>query len=453
MARMTMTRRTAGAGLLAATALAGLAACSGGAAAEDTSTATSGDITWWGWTPDKVVADALIAAFNKEFPDIKVEFVSKPISGYDAVLSPAITSSEGPDIFNVAPGSSNGGVDTFQAGAIDLGPAVAEALGEDWKDKLATAGVEGLMVEDKVVGLSAGSVCSGTLWINKDIFDEHGLSAPTTMDEWLQVCETLESKGQGGFVQGAGNAAFDMDTFEAIMENIQPGLYADASRGEAPYASPQFTQGMEIWKGLFDDGIMQPGAIGLQQYPEANNAFMSGDYAMVMMGTWYMQYAVRSNMIAAMEAAGVSDPEPFTLIPVDFPDVAGTGTTGSLFGDADYGLAVSGRSTQQAAATTFAVWLATSEAGQQAVADTLNDIPSLTGVQPNWDAIELVDPEAQSEALKALTERAAAATEPRFGTVDSKLNDAFKEALIGVARGTITIEDALGVLQAGSDAK
>ncbi|MGP4975437.1 ABC transporter substrate-binding protein [Brachybacterium tyrofermentans] len=453
MARRTISRRSAGAGMLAATALVGLSACSGGAAVEDTSTATSGDITWWGWTPDKVVADALIEAFTKEYPDIHVEFVSKPISGYDAVLSPAITSSEGPDVFNVAPGSSNGGVDTFHGGAIDLGPAVAAELGEDWKDKLATAGVEGLMVEDKVVGLSAGSVCSGTLWINQDLFDEHGLSAPTTLEEWLQVCEAFESADQGGFVQGAGNAAFDMDTFEAIMENIEPGLYADASRGEAPYVSSQFTQGMEIWKSLFDDGIMQKGAIGLQQYPDANNAFMAGDYAMVMMGTWYMQYAVRSNMIAAMEAAGVSDPEPFTLIPVDFPDVAGTGNTGSLFGDADYGLAVSGRSDQQAAATTFAVWLATSEAGQQAVADTLNDIPSLTGVQPNWDAIELVDPEAQSEALKALTERAAAATEPRFGTVDSTLNDAFQETLIGVPREATTIEEALDILQTANDSK
>lgn len=180
---------------------------------------------------------------------------------------------------------------------------------------------------------------------------------------------------------------------------------------------------------------------------------MSGDFAMVMMGTWYMQYAVRDNMISAMEAAGVSDPEPFTMIPIDFPDLSGTGNVGSLFGDADYGLAVSGRSTQQAASTTFAVWLTTSEVGQQAVADSLNDIPALMGVQPEWDAIELVNPEAQSETLKDLTKRAAAATEPRFATIDSGLNDAFQEALIGVAREAVAIEDALETLQAASEAK
>ena len=41
---------------------------------------------------------------------------------------------------------------------------------------------------------------------------------------------------------------------------------------------------------MFTDGIMEPGALGLQQYPDANNDFMSGKDAMVMMGTWYMQY-------------------------------------------------------------------------------------------------------------------------------------------------------------------
>ena len=42
---------------------------------------------------------------------------------------------------------------------------------------------------------------------------------------------------------------------------------------------------------MFTDGIMEPGALGVQQYPDANNDFMAGKDAMVMMGTWYMQYA------------------------------------------------------------------------------------------------------------------------------------------------------------------
>jgi raffinose/stachyose/melibiose transport system substrate-binding protein len=454
MSKQTFGWRRSSAIVVAGLAALSLAACSGGGGGStaDAGSATEGSITWWGWTPDKPLADKLIASFNEEYPDIEVEFVSKPIDTYDSVLGPAITSSDGPDVFNVAPGSANGGVNTFSAGAIDLAPAVEEALGADWKDKLAASGVDGLSVDDKVVGLSAGAVYSGSVWINKDIFDKNGLTPPTTYDEWVQVCQTLEAAGQGCFVQGAGQWAFDMDTFEAIMQNIEPGAYAKASRGEMDYTDPAFEQGMEIWKSLFDDGIMQEGAIGLQQYPDANNAFMSQKYAMVMMGSWYTQYTVRDSMVAAMEAAGVSNPEPFTMIPIQFPDVAGTGNVGEMFGDADYGLAVSTKSDQQAAATTFATWLTTSEAGQGAVANTLNDIPSLNGVQPEWDGIDLVNPDAQLEPLKEYTDIAGSATEPRFASVSADLNTAFRDALIGVATGDQTPTQALEALQSVVDA-
>jgi ABC-type glycerol-3-phosphate transport system substrate-binding protein len=446
-------RRRAGAALIAGAAILALSACSGGGSAPaDAGSATEGDITWWGWTPDKTNADKLIAAFNEEYPDIKVEFVSKPIDTYDSVLGPAITSSDGPDVFNVAPGSANGGVDTFQAGAIDLAPAVEKELGADWQTKLATSGVDGLSVDGKVVGLSAGAVYSGSIWINQDIFDQYGLKPPTNLDEWKSVCDTLTAAGQGCFVQGAGQWAFDMDTFEAIMENVEPGAYVKATEGEMSFTDPVFLEGMEIWKQLFDDGIMQEGAVGLQQYPDANNEFMSGRYAMVMMGTWYTQYTVKDIMIASMEAAGVSNPEPFTMIPIQFPDVANTGNVGNMFGDADYGLAVSAKSDQQSAATTFALWLATSDGGQQAVANTLNNIPSLKGVQPQWDQIDLVNPDAQLDSLKELTEIASAATQPRFATVSADLNTAFRDALIGVATGDVTPEQSLENLQSVADA-
>jgi raffinose/stachyose/melibiose transport system substrate-binding protein len=440
---------------VAGLALLGLTACSPGgggeAAAPTGGGATEGDLTWWGWTPDAVNAEKLIAAFNEEYPDIEVTFVSKPIDSYDSVIGPAITSSEGPDVFAVAPGSANGGVETFGAGALDLTPAVEEALGEDWKDKLAPAGVDPMTVDGKLVGVSAGAVYSGGLWINQDIFDQYGLTAPTTMDEWKQVCATLEAGGVGCFVQGAGQHAFDMDTFEAISENVEPGLYVQATEGEVPWTDERFVQAMEIWKSLFDEGIMQEGAIGLQQYPDANNQFMAGKSAMVMMGTWYTQYAVKDSMIAAMEAAGVANPEPFAITPADFPDLAGTGSTGSLFGDADYGIAVSGKTDQADAATTFALWLGTSESGQQAVANTLNNIPSLKGITPQWDQIDLVDPARQLEPLQQFTERAGEATAPRFATVSADLNSAFEDALIGVASDDMSIDEALAGLQAVQD--
>ena len=46
-----------------------------------------------------------------------------------------------------------------------------------------------------------------------------------------------------------------------------------------------------------------------------------------------------------------------------------------MYGDADFGLAVSTKSQHQAAAETFVKWMTTTKAGQQVVANQLNDIP------------------------------------------------------------------------------
>jgi ABC-type glycerol-3-phosphate transport system substrate-binding protein len=195
---------------------------------------------------------------------------------------------------------------------------------------------------------------------------------------------------------------------------------------------------------------MEKGALGVQQYPDASNDFVSGKYAMVMMGTWYMQYSTPSGLSSAISAAGVGQPKNFTMLPIAFPDVAGTGHPGALYGDADYGLAVNSRSSHQAAATTFAVWLGTSTAGQQQVANALNDIASLKGVQPNWPNISLVNPGGQQPVLSKLISNAVLSSEPRLATVSPNLQLAIGVASTTVASGSATAAQAAATLQAAA---
>ena len=41
---------------------------------------------------------------------------------------------------------------------------------------------------------------------------------------------------------------------------------------------------------------MEPGALAVQQYPDASNDFLTGKYAMIEMGTWYTPNATRSGL-------------------------------------------------------------------------------------------------------------------------------------------------------------
>ena len=95
-----------------------------------TAASVSGTINWWGWTPtDSAEATAEIAAFNKVYPNIKVNFKLVTIANWVTALRPALVSGEGPDLFELQPGAY---VTEFNSFATNMAPVAAQALGSNW---------------------------------------------------------------------------------------------------------------------------------------------------------------------------------------------------------------------------------------------------------------------------------------------------------------------------------
>jgi raffinose/stachyose/melibiose transport system substrate-binding protein len=435
--------------ITATVAASGLVACGSGSS-PDAGSATSGTINWWGWSPtDTATANSYIAAFNKEYPDIKVNYKLVNISDWVAALRPALASGQGPDVFDIQPGAY---VTQFKSFAEDLTPVVEQALGSDWKSKVAPIGISGLTADGKLTALSVGAVYAGMLWINGDIFKKYNLSPPKTLAEWKNVCQVLKQNNTGCFVQGAAQEGFDQDTLQSIANSVQPGLWTKASTGDAKWNDPGIVKTLTIWKDLFTSGIMQSGAVGYQQYPDANNDFLTGKYGMIMMGTWYTQYATDKAMTAALSAAGVSGAKPFPILPVAFPDVAGAGNTSGMYGDADFGLAVATKSKSRSAAETFVKWMTTTTAGQQVIADQLNDLPALTSVQPNLESVQLVDPASQTQAVKDLVTKVGSVTEARESLLGADVQTGILAAATSVATGSASPQAAADTLQKAAEA-
>ena len=434
-------------------ASAGTSSDSAAAASSDSSEASAeaggkADLVWWGWTPGSPLNEQYIAEFNKSFPDTKITWKQTTVDDYDAAIKPALANGEGVDIFEVSAGSANGGVAIFGGQAVNMEEALKNYLGDDYKDKLNEASLNSMTVNGELKALGVGTVYAGNLWINQDLFDKYNVKVPTNFEEWKAACDTFKANGIIGFVQGAGQGAFNMDTYHAICDNIEPGLFTKATRGEAEWTDPVFVQALDLWKKLFDEGIMQDGALGIQQYPEANNMFLSGQAAMVMMGSWYTMNCLPDTMRANMEAASSTD-EPFAMVPINFPDIAGTGNVGYVFCDIDYATAVSVNASDVQAATDFALWLGASEEGQQMIADSLNLVPVLKSVSPNWDNVVLTNPEKQNKPVQEyLTNAMANPDNPRFGGISADLNQAMMDVLAGVASGTLSSEDGAARLAA-----
>ncbi len=412
----------------------------------DNASAGGADLVWWGWTPGSPLNEQYIAKFNETYPDVKITWKQTTVDDYDAAIKPALANGEGVDIFEVSAGSANGGVQIFGSKAIDLTDALKGYLGDDYADKLNEASLSSMTVDGQIKALGVGTCYAGNLWINQDLFDQYNVKVPTNMDEWKEACAAFEANGIIGFVQGAGQGAFNMDTWHAICDNVKPGEFTKATRGEAQWTDETFVKALNLWKSLFDEGIMQDGALGIQQYPEANNLFLSGQAAMIMMGSWYTMNCLPDTMRANMEAASSTD-EPFAMVPINFPDIAGTGNVGYVFCDIDYATAVSTSAKDQKAATDFALWLGASEEGQQMIADSLNLVPVLKSVSPNWDNVTLVNAEKQNDAVQAyLTNAVNNPDNPRFGGIGADLNQAMMDVLAGVASGTMTAEEGVAHL-------
>ena len=433
--------------LMATTALAG---CSNSSSKSSSSsgakTATSGNVVWWGWTPGSPVNEQYITEFNKVYPNIKVTWKQTTVADYNAAIKPALAAGT-VDAFEVSAGSANGGIVTYASQAVDLDSAMKSALGSDYKDKVTAATINTMTVNGKLKAIGVGSVYAGNLWINKDLFDKYNVKVPTNLAEWITACQTFKSNGITGFVQGANGAGFDIDTFHAIADNCKTNAFNDAATGKIKWTDASIVKALGLWKDMFSNGIMQSGAIGLAQYPDANNLFMAQKAAMVMMGSWYTMNTLPDTMKSNISAAA-STAAPFTMIPINFPDIAGTGKTGAMFGDLDYATAVASASKNIPAATTFAVWLGTSQAGQNMIANSLNLVPSLKSATPDWNSIKLVNPTAQNDVIKTYLQDSVknGGNNPRFVNISSDFNTDMFNILTGVAGGTITPQNAASQL-------
>jgi raffinose/stachyose/melibiose transport system substrate-binding protein len=443
------TGATVACGAVLALALAGCG--SSQPASNDGGSATKGTINWWSWTPTNDVAKSEIAAFNKAYPDIKVIYKKVPIENYAASLKPALASNSGPDVYTVY-NSGGFGAEVFAPYATDLTPAVEKMLGPDWKSKVYEGGVKAYTVKNRLVAAQYAKAGGGMMWINQNLFDKYKLKPPTTLDEWVSVCNTFRANKLGCFREGMASSGFAADTLHSIMDSVKPGVWTNVLAGSAKWSDPAIAESLEIMRSLAQKGILDKGAAGLQQYPDVNNDFLTGKAPMIQMGTWYQQNASLPTLTAALAGAGVPKNTPkITLMPMPFPDVAGKGNPSTVFADVDAGNSVNAKSKQLNAATTFAVWLGHSKEGQQAVTNSLDSLATLNGITPQWDKIQLVDPKRQRPALQEVTKQLDSAKDSRSFGLSAEVSQAILDACQAMLISDKSGQDEANKIQAVAD--
>ena len=423
--------------VLAAAALAG---CSTPATAPTPTTASNGPVslTWWGWNAFN--KDQTIKDFQAEHPNITVTYKQYAYNDYVTAIKPGLSSSQGPDVFQVQPGDL---VTNFGPLAVPVEEYMAAHDTADWASKFNAEGLRQLQLDGKQVALPAYMSAAGLIYYNKNILDKYALTVPTTFDQWKTVCATLKAKGVGCLAHGAKDAWVNTDVFLSLINSIAPGKVYDAIDGKASWTDPDFVKAMDAWSELFTSGIVAAGATAASEYPDAQTAFLEDKAAFIALGTW--------NTPATMTKTGQVDAQKTVTKKIDglflsapFPAPLAGGTPTKPFGGPDNGYAVSARSAHQDAALAFVEFL--TAGGGQKIQAAGGNIPAITSIKVATTDVIHPEQAADIERQQASLNDLAGARQIPY----SDLSVALGDALSVVAAGSTSPADALAQVEAVS---
>lgn len=259
------------------------------AAGSKAKTQDSGPVTlnFLTWNIGDNEQQQVFPAWDAKNTGIKVEPQMVGISDYFPALKVRLASGEGPDMFALQTGAT---MEQFKEFCLDVEPKAAQTWGSNWTSKWFAslmALTKGNL--DKYYGLPLGSWYAGHIWANLAYFNKYNLKVPTNYNELLAVTKTFRANGEFPLLIGAKDDWINLDMFINIASDINAQKFFDAVDGKASFTDPDIIQALTIWKSLFDSGIFQDGALGINEYPDAMSIFQDERIAPLMcVGGWFV---------------------------------------------------------------------------------------------------------------------------------------------------------------------
>jgi raffinose/stachyose/melibiose transport system substrate-binding protein len=286
---------------LAATALAVTAAAcsSGGSGGSSSSSSGTLKIITWVNPPTIQAFKQIDAEFEKANPGIKVTLQTAPNinSGPYKTLAQQSVNSGSADIITynqpfqpLPPNPTQSNETPVQFWGTN--GAFASLNDQSFLSNYTPAALATQTYQGKTYGLLSGVYQQGVIY-NKGIFAKYHLSVPTTYNQFLTVCKTLQSHGVQPLytaLGGVGAAYLEFIYDEAMADLWSPGapggdLASALLHGTVKWTDPKFVQAMTEEKAIAS--YLEPNYTGIPWQDMAGGGdFTSGKAAMELDGTW-----------------------------------------------------------------------------------------------------------------------------------------------------------------------
>ena len=206
-------------------------------------------VTLWAWYPN---SEAVVDNFNEEHDDVQVCWTNAGAGGdaYDKFQTAISAGSGAPDVMMVEADR----IATFQAqdALVDL-----TDLGyEDVKDNFSEGAWKDVSVGDAVYGAPIDGGPMGMIY-RTDIFDEYGITPPTTWEELEATAQKVKDAGGPVFASFAANQPAEV-TALMYQNGARAVQYDPANEGEIGINlnSDEIKQVLDYWAGLVEKGLV-----------------------------------------------------------------------------------------------------------------------------------------------------------------------------------------------------
>jgi multiple sugar transport system substrate-binding protein len=243
--------------LIAALMVVGLTACTTGAPTETSGPTeeeiqaaldTESTLTIWSFSTNVV---EIAKAFEAEYPKItvKVENVGSAADTYTKLQNAITAGSGGPDIVTIE-------YHTLPQFALTDGLADLTELGLDkHKDLFEPSVWANVNIDGGLYELPRG-FGPMALFYNKDVFDQYGVEAPTTWDEYYEAAKTIhEANPQAYIAADTGDANL---TNSLIWASGGVPYAVDGTELTIDLADEGTSKYTEMWSRLMDEGLHAP---------------------------------------------------------------------------------------------------------------------------------------------------------------------------------------------------
>ncbi len=244
--------------------------------------------SWWTAGGEAEGLDALFDIYSSLYPDVEV--INATVAGgagaqAKAVLATRMQGGNPPDSFQVHAG--RGLVDTWVVANM-MEPITFIYEEEGWLDAFPQGVIDMVSDEGEIYSVPANIHRSNVLWYNKPIFDQYGLSAPVTIEEFFDVAEELAHAGVTPLALG------DVNTWEAthllesvLLASLGPDAYAGLWDGATPWDGPEAKQALDVFVDILEYVNTDHAAL---TWDEAAQYVIDGRAAMTVMGDWAHGY-------------------------------------------------------------------------------------------------------------------------------------------------------------------